>query len=104
MSAPDELLSDDSRDRDWILAMAEALGTDSQYMVPIVPSVEAFRTLFAAVRAAPQAGVPREPTEAMVQAAYDISNEWRYFIDRLPRYWRAMYDAAQQPTETKHGA
>lgn len=38
--------------------------------------------------------VPREPTEAMVQAAYDISDEKRFFVDRLPDYWRAMHDAA----------
>lgn len=47
------------RDRDWILAMAAALGTDSGFNVPIVPEAEPFRDLFAAVRAQPV-----EPAEA----------------------------------------
>lgn len=38
------------RDRDWILAMAEALGTSSGHKVPIVPETAPFRELFAAVR------------------------------------------------------
>lgn len=38
------------RDRDWLLAMADALGTGSGYRVPLVPESEPFRELFAVVR------------------------------------------------------
>lgn len=38
------------RDADWVLAMAQALGTDSGYSVPIAPTPEAFRALFDALR------------------------------------------------------
>jgi len=48
------------RDADWALARAKALGTDSGYSIPIVPSVEAFRELFAAVRSTPEAPEPDE--------------------------------------------
>ena len=37
------------RDTDWVLAMGAALGTDSGHYVPIVPEVEPFRKLFAAL-------------------------------------------------------
>ena len=37
------------RDTDWILAMASALGPDSGFRVPIVPTPEAFKELFAAL-------------------------------------------------------
>jgi len=43
----------DDRDRDWILAMAYALGLDSGYEVPIVPEVEVFKRFFAALRDSP---------------------------------------------------
>lgn len=36
---------------DWVLAIAHALGLNRGFNVPIVPSVEEFRKLFAAVRA-----------------------------------------------------
>ncbi len=52
---------DDARDRDWILAMAAALGTDSGFHVPIAPTKEAFAQLFAAVRGV---APPREPPTA----------------------------------------
>jgi hypothetical protein len=88
---------------DWLSAEADGADfnfrrsqiTNAKYAV-ICRYAKAYLDAQKAERAspAPQAGVPREPTEAMVQAAYDISNEGRYFIDRLPRYWRAMYDAA----------
>jgi hypothetical protein len=42
-----------ARDTDWVLAMAEALGTDSGYSVPIVPTADAFRELFSAIRSTP---------------------------------------------------
>jgi len=45
------LRTNDERDRDWILAMAAALGTDSGYKVPIVPKPEPFRELFDSLRA-----------------------------------------------------
>jgi hypothetical protein len=41
----------DNRDQDWILAMVGALGADSGFKVPIVPTVEVFQELFAAIRA-----------------------------------------------------
>lgn len=44
------------RDADWVLAMADALGHDSGYNVPIVPEAEPFRKLFAEIRAAPERG------------------------------------------------
>jgi hypothetical protein len=75
-------------DRDWILAMTAALGTDSQYMVPIVPSVDAFRQLFAALRAAP--AVPREPVAWMVGSDPDTAATY-------PRAKRdEAYDAARR--------
>ena len=40
-----------NRDRDWVLAMAYALGTDSGHDVPIVPKIEPIKALFDAVRA-----------------------------------------------------
>lgn len=43
---------DHARDLDWILAMGHALGMGSGHMVPIVPTVEAFRTFFESIRAA----------------------------------------------------
>lgn len=49
------------RDADWALAMAEALDSDSGYSVPIVPSPDAFRALFAAVRATKAAPEPVAP-------------------------------------------
>jgi hypothetical protein len=39
------------RDKDWILAMADALGMQSGFNVPIVPEPEPFRKLFAEIRA-----------------------------------------------------
>lgn len=39
------------RDRDWVLAMAYALGVDSGFNIPIVPEPAPFRTLFAEIRA-----------------------------------------------------
>jgi hypothetical protein len=56
----------DARDQDWILAIAASLGMNSGYSVPIVPTKEAFDTLFASIRAGHAAGqaassVPREP-------------------------------------------
>lgn len=39
------------RDRDWILAMTAALGSDSGFKVPIVPEAEPFSDLFAAMTA-----------------------------------------------------
>ena len=41
------------RDTDWILAIGAALGMDSGFSIPIVPEVEPFRQLFAALRASP---------------------------------------------------
>lgn len=38
-----------SRDKDWILAMAEALGSDSGFVIPIVPEARLFEELFEAV-------------------------------------------------------
>lgn len=47
---------------DWVLAMAKALGMDSGFRIPIVPDVEAFKDLFAAVRAsAVQPATQAEP-------------------------------------------
>jgi hypothetical protein len=43
----DELQS--RRDRDWVLAMAAALGSDSGFSVPLVPEAEPFRKLFASL-------------------------------------------------------
>jgi hypothetical protein len=83
-----------SRDRDWILAMAEALGTDSQYTVPIVPSVEAFRTLFAAVRAAPQAGVPGD-------AVYLTGEEQAMLRKALSRSGRIVHDGSSADAGTR---
>lgn len=37
------------RDRDWVLAMASALGTNSGFSVPLVPEAAPFRKLFAAL-------------------------------------------------------
>jgi hypothetical protein len=51
--APQQVSNASTRDTDWVLAMAEALGTDSGYSVPIVPTAEAFRELFAAIRSTP---------------------------------------------------
>lgn len=48
-----EALSETSplgRDADWALAMAQALGADSNYEVPIVPDPDAFRKLFNNIR------------------------------------------------------
>ena len=42
---------DEPRDREWILAMAEALGTRGGHEVPIVPEAEPFRRLFDSIRA-----------------------------------------------------
>lgn len=42
---------DAKRDLEWILAMEQALGTDSKFNVPIRPDVEVFRKLFEQVRA-----------------------------------------------------
>lgn len=51
--APQQVSNASTRNTDWVLAMAEALGTDSGYSVPIVPTAEAFRELFAAIRSTP---------------------------------------------------
>jgi hypothetical protein len=45
-------MSELGRDHDWILAMAAALGTNSGFSVPIVPTKEAFEALFADIRQA----------------------------------------------------
>lgn len=50
-AAPESITVTAKRDADWIWAIAQALGTDSGFNVPIVPDVEAFRKLFEAVRA-----------------------------------------------------
>lgn len=52
------------RDRDWILAMGHALGLDSGHRVPIVPSVEEFKRLFAALTANQAAEAPPVAVEA----------------------------------------
>jgi hypothetical protein len=36
-----------NRDRDWILAMGDALGLDSGFSVPIIPETAPFKKLFA---------------------------------------------------------
>jgi hypothetical protein len=41
------------RDADWTLAIGKAFGLDSGFSIPVTPSVEAFKTLFAAVAAKP---------------------------------------------------
>jgi hypothetical protein len=50
---------------DWVLAMAGALGSDCGLHVPIVPSVEAFRKLFAEVRAQAAPAAPAERWQAL---------------------------------------
>jgi hypothetical protein len=47
--------------------------------------------------AALREGVPREPTEAMIQAGFDVANQ-PHFTDYFAAMWRAMYDAAQEGT------
>jgi hypothetical protein len=42
-----------ARDTDWILAIGNALGLDSGYMVPIVPKPDLFKDLFAKIREQP---------------------------------------------------
>jgi hypothetical protein len=49
------------------------------------------------LRAALREGVPREPTEAMIQAGFDVANQ-PHFTDYFAAMWRAMYDAAQEGT------
>lgn len=52
-----------SRDMDWVLAMANALGRDSEFSVPIVPKSEPFKKLFAEIRerqTADTVSVPRD--------------------------------------------
>ncbi len=46
----------EQRDREWILAMAFALGTDRNYPIPIIPECEPFAALFAAIAARQQEG------------------------------------------------
>jgi hypothetical protein len=58
------------RDGDWILAMGHALGLDSGYRVPIVPTVEAFKELFASIQAAREAP-PDLLTDAQIIALAD---------------------------------
>jgi len=58
------------RDADWVLAMGYALGLDSGFKVPIVPTVGAFKALFDSVRA--QAQEPAQPVA------------WIAFADRAP--------------------
>jgi hypothetical protein len=44
------------RDKDWVLAMAHALGLDSGFEIPIVPEVEVFKRFFASLRSETPAG------------------------------------------------
>ena len=53
------------RDTDWILAIGAALGMDSGFSIPIVPEVEPFRQLFAALRASP----PPQPAPEVAELA-----------------------------------
>jgi hypothetical protein len=69
------------RDADWVLAMGEALGMNSGYSVPIVPTPEAFRRLFDAVRAGHPA--PSEPVA------------WRYRYASSGGWFLATEPAAQ---------
>ena len=66
------------RDADWALAMAGALGTDSGFSVPIVPSVEAFRMLFDAVRS-------RAPAEPADRWYVGSMNDGCFIINKPPR-------------------
>jgi hypothetical protein len=54
------------RDRDWILAISNALGLDSGHRVPIVPSVDEFKRLFADVAAS------ASPSEAQKAVAWQV--------------------------------
>ena len=56
LQAQDALLqlaeAQSNRDKDWVLAIAAALGMESGIDVPIVPDSEPFKRLFAAIAAA----------------------------------------------------
>lgn len=54
----------------WTVAMANALGADSGFAVPLVPDVEAFRRLFRDIRQRLLHSVSAPPTGAHIEASY----------------------------------
>jgi hypothetical protein len=86
------------RDRDWILAMAHALGTDSGFNVPIVPTVEQFKLLFAAVRAqqqqAEQTEVGREFLGKIVRMVW---MEWAREQPNQKPSWLQSWEELTEP-------
>jgi hypothetical protein len=76
------------RDMAWILAIGHALGLDSGYMVPIVPTVEQFKLLFEEVRKR----VTHEPSAMQLSSA-----------DRLmPLFFATMKDVKQHLDAGRH--
>ena len=91
------------RDKDWVLAMAYALGLDSGYEVPIVPEVEVFKRFFAALRAG-RAKVPEVLSSLKLRCGYIING----YVDakmeavemeRLINEWFAAAPSSEQSKE-----
>ena len=96
----------EAKARELLRELVEAWGPDGGWSAGGVDrwnkAIDAGRAYLAAVPAPPVGPrVPREPSESMVQAAYDIipiapgTETWS--IGRYPHpdeIWRAMYDAA----------
>ena len=83
------------RDTDWILAMGAALGMDSGFSIPIVPEVEPFRQLFAALRASP----PPQPAPE-VGALVNTLNAWADATEA----GTCVLDRLDQATELRQAA
>lgn len=64
-----------NRDRDWVLGMAYALGTDSGYDVPIVPKIEPIKALFDAIRSGARKDALEEAAKVCDRLAQNIYDE-----------------------------
>jgi hypothetical protein len=102
-AAPPPAANPMGRDADWVLAIGHALGLDSGYRVPIVPSVEEFKRLFTDVRTAQ----PPEAAEVAWLIEMNAVTPCLYFCDTLggafPRFEsdhaRAIRFARKQDAE-----
>jgi hypothetical protein len=112
-TASQESSSPHGRDADWALAMAQALGTNSGYSVPIVPDADAFRKLFDAVRASQESAPSNQDCEgaSLGQEVVRFIDVWKKYMPApLPEemqtyrwcetFWKEGRQSITSPTST----
>lgn len=65
----------EQRDREWIIAIGGALGTHSGFSVPVVPSADAFRELFLAIRERAVKEIEAKALRALIPSATDTPSD-----------------------------